>query len=192
MTVGLVLTLTIAVIVAIVLWIVMCGNIISFVAAVLLGLSCWCKNPKRVFVYQFVENLFLSLSSVVFGSYSAAVSTLLSTAKSLVIVKGRYTKKTMIFFAVTIAVLGVLTNTKGLIGLLPVIATVQFTYCNYKLTDIKGIKWTFIINLLIWDVYAFWIKDFSSGIAWAITLIVTVVSLLTINAKEAAEGQAQQ
>ena len=22
------------------------GNIISFVAAVLLGLSCWCKNPK--------------------------------------------------------------------------------------------------------------------------------------------------
>ena len=148
------------------------GNIISFVAAVLLGLSCWCKNPKRVFIYQFIENLFLSLSSIVFGSYSAAVSTLLSTAKSLVIVKGRYTKKTMIFFAITIAVLGVLTNTKGPIGLLPVIAT-------------------FIINLLIWDVYAFWIKDFSSGIAWAITLIVTVVSLLTIKAKEKAEGQAQ-
>ena len=63
------------------------GNIISFVAAVLLGLSCWCKNPKRVFIYQFIENLFLSLSSIVFGSYSAAVSTLLSTAKSLVIVK---------------------------------------------------------------------------------------------------------
>ena len=55
------------------------GNLISFVAAVLLGLSCWCKNPKRVFVYQFIENLFLSLSSIVFGSYSAAVSTLLST-----------------------------------------------------------------------------------------------------------------
>ena len=42
------------------------------------------------------------------------------------------------------------------------------------------------LNLLIWDVYAFWIKDFSSGMAWAITLIVTVVSLLTIKAKEAA------
>lgn len=168
------------------------GNIISFVAAVLLGLSCWCKNPKRVFIYQFIENLFLSLSSIVFGSYSAAVSTLLSTVKSFIIVKGRYTKKTMIFFVISIAVLGFLTNTKGLIGLLPVIATVQFTYCNYKLTDIKGIKWTFIINLLIWDVYAFWIKDFSSGIAWAITLILTIVSLMTIKAKEAAEGQTQK
>ena len=104
------------------------GNIISFVAAVLLGLSCWCKNPKRVFIYQFIENLFLSLSSIVFGSYSAAVSTLLSTVKSFIIVKGRYTKKTMIFFVISIAVLGFLTNTKGLIGLLPVIATVQFTY----------------------------------------------------------------
>ena len=30
------------------------GNIISFVAAVLLGLSCWCKNPMRVFIYQFI------------------------------------------------------------------------------------------------------------------------------------------
>lgn len=47
------------------------------------------------------------------------------------------------------------------------------------------------LNLLIWDVYAFWIKDFSSGMAWAITLIVTVVSLLTIKAKEAAERQTQ-
>lgn len=43
------------------------GNIISFVAAVLLGLSCWCKNPKRVFIYQFIDNLVLSLSSIVFG-----------------------------------------------------------------------------------------------------------------------------
>ena len=168
------------------------GNIISFVAAVLLGLSCWSKNPKRVFIYQFIENLFLSLSSLVFGSYSAAVSTLLSTVKSFIIVKGRYKKKTMIFFVISIAVLGVLTNTKGLIGLLPVIATVQFTYCNYKLTSIKGIKWTFIINLLIWDIYAFWIRDFSSGIAWAITLIVTIVSLMTIMAKESVEGQIQK
>ena len=157
----------------------------------LIGPERWCKNPKRVFIYQFIENLVLSLSSLVFGSYSAAVSTLLSTAKSFVIVKGRYTKKIMIFFVVAIAVLGILTNTKGLIGLLPVIATVQFTYCNYRFTDIKGIKWTFIVNLLIWDVYAFWIKDFSSGIAWAITLVVTVVSLMTIKAKEAAQGQTQ-
>ena len=81
---------------------------------------------------------------------------------------------------------------QNLMGLLPVIATVQFTYCNYKLTSIKGIKWTFIINLLIWDIYAFWIKDFSSGIAWAITLIVTIVSLMTIMAEESAEGQIQK
>ena len=45
------------------------------------------------------------------------------------------------------------------------------------------------LNLLIWDVYAFWIKDFPSGRAWAITLIVTVVSLSTIKAKETAESR---
>ena len=48
------------------------------------------------------------------------------------------------------------------------------------------------LNLLIWDVYAFWIKDFSSGMAWAITLIVTVVSLSTIKAKETAESRSNR
>lgn len=62
------------------------------------------QKSEAVFIYPFIENLFLSLSSIVFGSYSAAVSTLLSTAKSFVIVKSRYTRKTMIFFAVAIAV----------------------------------------------------------------------------------------
>jgi hypothetical protein len=120
----------------------------------------------------------------VFGSYSAAVSTLLSAGRSLLIVRDRYTKKSMYFFAVSTAVFGLITNTKGVIGLLPVIATVQFTYGSYRFTDIKGIKWMFIINLILWDIYAFWIKDFSSAIAWAITLTVTVVSLVKICVKE--------
>ena len=160
------------------------GNIISFVAAVLLGLSCWSRNHKRVFIYQLAENLIYSISSIVFGSYSAAVSTLLSAARSLLIVKGRYTKNCMYFFVASTGIFGLITNTKGLIGLLPVIATVQFTYGSYRFTDIKGIKWMFIINLILWDIYAFWIKDFSSAIAWAITLAVTVVSLVKICVKE--------
>ena len=165
------------------------GNTISFVAAVLLGLSCWCKNPKRVFIYQFIENLFLSLSSIVFGSYSGGSFHAAVHRKKLCDREEPLHQENHDFLCGRHRCAGVLTNTKGPIGLLPVIATVQFTYCNYRLTDIKGIKWTFIINLLIWDVYAFWIKDFSSGIAWAITLFVTVVSLLTIKAKETAEGQ---
>ena len=160
------------------------GNMISFVAAVLLGLSCWSRNSRRVFIYQLGENLIYSLSAIVFGSYSAAVSTLLSAVRSLLIVKGCYTKKYMCFFAVSTAVLGMITNTKGVIGLLPVIATVQFAYGSYRFTDIKGIKWMFIINLILWDIYAFWIKDFSSAIAWAITLMITVVSLVKVFLKE--------
>ena len=165
------------------------GNVISVVAAGFLGLSCWSKNPKRVFIYQLAENLIYSVSSIVFGSYSAAVSTLLSAVRSLLIVRGCYTKRWMYFFAASTAVFGLITNSKGLIGLLPVIATVQFTYGSYRFTDIKGIKWMFIINLILWDVYAVWIKDVSSAVAWAITLAVTVVSLAKICAKENAAAQ---
>lgn len=156
------------------------GNIISFIAAVFLGFSCWSKKPKRVFTYMIIQNAFLCLSSVVFGSYSAAVSTILSSIRCYVIVKEKYTRKVMIIFNIIILLFGIFTNTRGLIGLLPVLATVQFGYCTYRFTGIKGIKWTFIINLVMWDVYAFWIMDFSSGIAWAVTTIITIASLITI------------
>jgi len=153
------------------------GNIVSFIAAVLLGLSCWTRKPKRVFAYQLVENLILALSSVIFGSYSAAVSMLLSTVRMLVVLRGKYTKTVMVIFCVLLTDLGIALNTKGIIGLLPVLATLEFAYANYRFTEIKEIKWSLVVNLLLWDTYAFVIRDYASGITWAITLAVTLVSL---------------
>lgn len=161
------------------------GNIISFVAAVLLGLSGITKHPKRVFVYQVLESALLALASFVFGSYAAVVSALVSGARSCFVVFGKYTRGAMLVFSVLGVVIGFVTNTKGTIGLLPVLATLEFTYVSYRYKDsIKGLKWGLILNLALWDVYAFRILDFSSGIAWIITLAATAVSLVGIYRKE--------
>lgn len=161
---------------------ILIGNIISFVAAVLLALSCWTKNPKMVFIIQTVENLVLAASSIIFHSYSAACIMIISAVRSYVTAKERYNKPAMIGFTLTSLVLGLLTNTRGLIGILPVLGGLEFNYCTYRFKDIIGIKWTLIVNLLIWDVYAFIILDFSSGIAWLITIIITAISLKRVYA----------
>lgn len=160
------------------------GNIISFFAAVLLALTAWTKSEKRTFLYQVGENMVLGVSSLVFGSYAAAAIAFLCASRCIVILKGKYTRPVMIVYAVLFLVLGVLTNTKGPIGLLPVIAAVEYAALNYYLSDIKGLKWALIINLALWDFYAFWIKDYSSGIAWIITIAVTLASLWKLRVKE--------
>ena len=160
------------------------GNIISFFAAVLLALTAWTKSEKRTFIYQVGENLVLGISSLVFGSFAAAVTAFLSASRCIVILKGKYTKPVMFLYTVLIVVLGLLTNTKGIIGFLPVIASVEYAMLNYYTSDIRGLKWALIINLALWDFYAFWIKDFSSGIAWIIMIVVTLVSLWKLRVKE--------
>ncbi len=164
------------------------GNIISFVAAVLLLLTAWTKSEKRTFVYQVAENVVLGISSLVFGSYAAAVTAFLCASRCFVILKGKYTKRVMFLYAALITVLGFLTNTKGLIGILPIIASVEYAVLNFYLADIKGLKWALIVNLALWDFYAFWIKDFSSGIAWIITIAVTLASLVKIRRRERREA----
>ena len=163
---------------------ILLGNCVSFLAAVLLGLASWTKKSNRVFIYQIAENVVLAMSSVVFGSYAAAVSTLLAAARCAVIIKGRYSRLLMTFFAAATFLLGIVTNSRGWLGLLPVIASVEFTVCNYFLTDIKGIKWSLLVNTALWDYYAFAIRDYVSGIAWAITITLTSVSLVSIYREE--------
>lgn len=160
------------------------GNIISFFAAVLLAMTAWTKSEKRTFIYQVGENTVLGISSLVFGSYAAAAIAFLSASRCIVILKGKYTKAAMLVYSTLFLVLGVLTNSKGPIGLLPVIAAVEYAALNYYLADIKGLKWALIINLALWDFYAFWIQDYSSGIAWIITIAVTLASLWKLRVKE--------
>ena len=166
---------------------ILIGNVISFLAAVLLALSCWTKEPKRVFAFQIAENIILAISSLVFGSYSAAVSTLLSTLRMGIVLKGKYTKRVMIFFCILLTALGLALNTRGAVGLLPVLATLEFAYANYRFTEIKAIKWSLCINLILWDVYAFAIRDYASGVTWVITLAVTFVSLFRLYRTEQTE-----
>ena len=157
------------------------GNIVSLAAAALLALSCWTKNPRRGFAYQIIENIVLAVSSAVFGSWSAVVSMLLAALRMCIVLSGHYTRQTMILFCTALAILGGVCNTRGLMGLLPILATVEFAWANYRFTEIKAIKWSICANLILWDLYAFVIRDYASGITWLITLIITLLSLYRLS-----------
>lgn len=68
----------------------------------------------------------------------------------------------------------------GFIGLLPIIAIIQITLCNYYLKNIKSIKTGFIINSGIYIIYFLAILDFSSAIIESITAIIGIISLFKL------------
>ena len=106
---------------------ILLGNLISFLASLMLTAGCLMKDPKKVYAMQVAENLTLVVSSVCFGSWSGITTLLISTVRNVLLVKGHFDKKRMYLFSVLVTVCGLAVNNKGWIGLLPVLATVILT-----------------------------------------------------------------
>ena len=104
----------------------------------------------------------------------------IASARNMMVYRDKLTLKWTVFFIVLSVVLGLMVNTMGFIGLLPIIAIVQITICNYALKQIKWIKLSFIVNEFFYVVYFIAILDFSSSIIETITAVIGLVSFFKL------------
>lgn len=161
-------------------WNLIVGNIISFVAGIFIILSMWVNDEKQAYKYQFWNAFILMISSVFFLSWTGVTTMAIAASRNAMVYKDRLTINWTIFFIVISIVLGLLVNTMGFIGILPIIAIVQITLCNYYLKSIKPIKISFIVNSAIYIVYFVAIFDISSAVIESITALVGLVALLRL------------
>lgn len=160
------------------------GNIISFIAAFFMVASCITRKRSNVFYLQFMQCMLLSVSSYFLGSYAGIVACVVSALRSLVVAKGYFSKQIMQLFLIVSLVLGVLVNNRGFLGLLPMIANVQFAVCCYMFTSVKGTKYSIWFNLILWIIYSFMILDFSTAICDCVVFIVNTVTIIKLLKEE--------
>ena len=156
------------------------GNIISFIAGILIILSMWVNDEKEAYKYQFLNAFILMISSVFFFSWTGVTTMAIAASRNAFVYKDKLTFNWTVFFIVISIVLGFLVNTRGIIGFLPIIAIVQITICNYYLKSIKSIKTSFIVNSAFYIVYFLAIYDFSSCAFETITVIIGLISLFKL------------
>ena len=156
------------------------GNVISLIAGIFIILSMWVNDEKDAYKYQFLNAFILMISSVFFLSWSGVTTMAIAAARNVMVYNDKLTSKWMGFFIIISIVIGVLVNTMGIIGILPIIAIVQITLCNYYFKSIGLIKTGFIVNSAIYIVYFFAIFDFASAAIESFTALVGVVSLFRL------------
>ena len=156
------------------------GNGISFVAGIFLILSMVVNDKKEAYKHQFLNAFILMISSFFFYSWTGVTTMAIAAARNMMVYRDKLTLNWTIFFIVLSVVLGLMVNTMGFIGLLPIIAIVQITVCNYLLKQIKWIKLSFIVNEFFYIVYFLAILDFSSSIIEIITAIIGLVSFFKL------------
>ena len=153
------------------------GNAISLVAGIFIILSMWVNDEKQAYKYQFWNAFILIISSVFFFSWTGVTTMAIAASRNAMVYYDKLTSYWTVFFIVISVVLGLMVNTLGLVGLLPIIAIVQITLCNYYLKSIKTIKTSFIVNSAIYIVYFLAILDFSSAAIESVTALIGLISL---------------
>ena len=156
------------------------GNVISFIAGIFIILRMWVNDEKKAYKYQFLNAFILMISSVFFLSWTGVTTMAIAASRNAMVYKDKLTMNWTIFFIVISVVLGLLVNTMGFVGLLPIIAIIQITLCNYYLKTIKPIKIGFIVNSAIYIVYFLAILDFASATIESITALIGVVALVRL------------
>lgn len=161
-------------------WNIVVGNVISLIAGIFIILSMWVNDEKQAYKHQFLNAFILMISSVFFLSWTGVTTMAIAATRNAMVYKDKLTFNWTIFFIVISIVLGLLVNTMGFVGLLPIIAIIQITLCNYYLKSIKTIKSGFIVNSAIYVIYFLAILDFSSAVIESITALIGVVSLVRL------------
>ena len=160
------------------------GNLISLGASVCLAASCCAKNKKSAYRLQAAESAVLCGSYLVFSAWAGLVTQVLSVLRNLLVIRGKFSVKWMVFFTALAVVLGVAVNDRGLIGLLPVAATVQLTLCNHFCRTLKQVKVSFLVTAFQWLTFSFCIGDYVNAATQVVVMTLCVISLVRLTRKE--------
>lgn len=159
---------------------VIIANIISFVAAIFLVLSCVLNDRKKVYFFQLMESATLCVTYVFLGAWTGCITMIMAVCRNVVVLSGKYTKKLAFLFAALTAVVGISVNREGIVGLMPIAATVELTVCNYYAKSPAAIKLSFIGNIIIYVIYSFLVQDYSTAVVETVTGLVALVSLVKL------------
>lgn len=153
------------------------ANIISFVGALFLCLSCIAKTKRRVATYQFIQCGLLVFAQLAFGKGSGAVSMGAAFVRNVCIATGHYGIIPMILIASFTLIFGLRFNTYGFIGLMPVAVGIFYTVALYFSKGIKGTKIALSVLLLVWVIYSLLILDFFGVVSNALALTLNLLTL---------------
>lgn len=153
------------------------ANIMSGIGMMLLVYSTFSKSKKKMLWIQVGDCFFNALGCLLAGSYSATATNAISMIRNIVNARGKMTKILSYIIAIILLTLGVVVNKKGLIGLLPPLASVIYTIWLERGKTAQSLRFGLVVNLALWLVHDFYVGLYVSGITDTLLIIVTVINI---------------
>lgn len=158
--------------------------LIQGIAGIVCILSLFKKNKQQILLWQTADALLHALGNLVQGGISATIVNLVGAFRNYINAKEKNSKKlNLLILTVTISI-GLLINNRGLIGLLPIIATSEYTILSLKSKNAQQQRMVMVLNCLIWVAYDASIQMWTAVMSDTIILVVTLIAMWKNRVKE--------
>lgn len=155
---------------------ILIGNIIALVASLIMVYTGILKNKKKIIYLQTVQIGLSVISNIVLGGISGAIINGISCIRNVLCYKGMLTTMFKILIVIISITLTLLFNNLGIIGLLPLISIVVYTlFMDTK--KVITLKLLIIFTMIMWLLYDFYIKSYTSSLFDLLTIITNVIAL---------------
>lgn len=162
---------------------ILIANILSFVSTAVLIYSMFVKSKENMLLLQAGAYVLSTFSNTLVHSYAAACSNIVSIFRNAYLSQINSLVATIIF-SIAYIVIGVLTNTLGIIGFLPVLACVEYTVWTYFAKTAQILRYGAIINLLLWLVHDIVIQLYGAVLSDVILIVITLISIIKYRHKD--------
>lgn len=155
------------------------GNICSLLAMLANAFSSTRKTSKGMLHVQNVGQAIYFAGALAFRGYSAGVQNVIGILRNLTAIKGIKSKVLEWSLVAAGVLLGVAFNNRGIMGLLPVFANLEYTLVIFRFsTNERALKLAFLVSSVCYVIFNVVIQNYVGAVMDAIVLTTTAVSLL--------------
>jgi 4-amino-4-deoxy-L-arabinose transferase-like glycosyltransferase len=155
------------------------GNLSSLLGMALDSYSSTKKTKKEMLFIQNISLFVYGTGSIFLKGYSASVQNYVGIIRNVVAAK-EYNSEVLKWFLILLGVaLGLVFNNRGLIGLLPIIANLEYSIAVFTIKDNeKLLKICFLLNVLCFTIFCVFIYNFVGVITNSIVIISCMINIL--------------
>lgn len=156
------------------------GNIASLFANLFDVIGATRKTKKKILFFQLFSYAFYTITNLLLKSYSTVIQNLFAIVRNVIAYFGVKSKYVEYAIVTGSFILGIYFNNLGFIGLLPVIANLEYSICLFKLKDVIKLKISLLICNSMFIILNLYISNYVGFTFTLITVISQIIDLIRI------------
>lgn len=157
------------------------GNVFSFIGSIFLLCSTFSVRKRKMMKWQTFDCLSNAIANAFLGGYSGCVVNVFSMIRNIAVWGNCESRLLTFLLTGVMAVLGLALNRNGVIGLLPVFASVMYTFVVLSpAVSTRTIKKALLVNLVLWIVYDCYVVAIPSVITSVVIACGTVINIIRL------------